>query len=152
VIQHQAPISPGNSGGPLFNDRGQVIGINTLAATAESGSQNQNGAIAIDRAKSIMDSLSRGEDSGYVGWSLEEVSGSSVLSDGLYVAGVDANSPADRAKMLVLDRIDEVDGTQVASVPDVCDILGSKAAGDSLKVSGQEFASGKFFTTTIRLR
>src|SRR3712207_4900824 len=109
--------SPGNSGGPLFNDRGEVIGINTLAATAASGSQNQNGAIAVDRAKSIMRDLRNGEDIGYVGWSLEEVSDSPVLADGLYVAGVDANSPADRAKMLVLDRVDELDGTQVASVP-----------------------------------
>ncbi len=54
VIQHQAPISPGNSGGPLFDDTGEVVGINTLAATSESGAQNQNGAIAIDRAKSLL--------------------------------------------------------------------------------------------------
>ena len=74
VIQHQAPISPGNSGGPLFNDTGQVIGINTLAATSESGAQNQNGAIAIDRARSLLPSLEQGDDRAYVGWSLQNIS------------------------------------------------------------------------------
>jgi S1-C subfamily serine protease len=148
VIQHQAPISPGNSGGPLFNDRGQVIGINTLAATAESGSQNQNGAIAIDRAKSLIPSLKKGEDSGYVGWTLQNIED---LNNDLYVLGVDANSPAERADMLFGDRVDKLDNTAVETIPDVCDILGSKSAGDSLKVTGQQL-DGRFFTTTIRLR
>jgi putative serine protease PepD len=148
VIQHQAPISPGNSGGPLFNDQGQVIGINTLAATSESGSQNQNGAIAIDRAKSLMPKLKNGEDQGYVGWTLQNVAD---LNNDLYVLGVDSNSPADKANMLFGDRVDEIDNTQVESIPDVCDILGSKAKGDSVKVSGQQLDQ-QFYTTTIRLR
>jgi len=148
VIQHQAPINAGNSGGPLFNDHGEVIGINTFAA-ASSESQNQNGAIAINRVKGILRRLERNEDQGYVGWSLEKESN---LNDKLYVIGVDANSPADKAGMLFADRVDELDNTVVQNVPDVCDILGSKSAGDSLKVQGREFVSGKNFVTTIRLR
>lgn len=147
VIQHQAPINAGNSGGPLFNDRGEVIGVNTFAAAA-SGAQNQNGAIAMDCARSVLPALKRGEDQGYVGWSLENVP---ELNNDLYVLGVDANSPADKARVFFLDRIDELDGTAVQNVPDVCDILGSKAAGDNLKVTGVE-ADGTPFTITVKLR
>jgi S1-C subfamily serine protease len=147
VIQHQAPINAGNSGGPLFNDHGEVIGVNTFAAVS-SGAQNQNGAIAIDRARSLLPALRRGQDRGYVGWSLQNVAS---LNNDLYVTAVDANSPADRAHFLFADRIDKIDNTTVQNVPDVCDILGSKTAGDRLKIEGQE-ADGTFFTTTLRLR
>ena len=148
VIQHQAPISPGNSGGPLFDDTGEVIGINTLAATSDSGAQNQNGAIAIDRAKSLLSGLENGQDSAYVGWSIQNIA---ELNNGLYVISVASNSPADKGRMLFGDRIDKIDDTGVEGVPDVCDILGSKAAGDSVKVAGVEL-DGSPYTTTIKLR
>jgi S1-C subfamily serine protease len=147
VIQHDASINAGNSGGPLFDDHGQVVGINTFSA-ASSGSQNQNGAIAIDRIKTLLPALERGEDRGYAGWNIETIES---LNNKLYVIGVDANSPADKAGMLFGDRIDKLDNTEVANVPDVCDILGSKTAGDSLKVEGQQL-DGRFYTTTLRLR
>ncbi len=150
VIQHNASISPGNSGGPLFNAEGEVIGINTVSAGGNS--QNQNGAIAIDRARSLLRKLEAGEDIGYVGWTLTTVTGSSSLPDGLYLgAEPEADSPADRAHMFFGDRIDELDGTAVATVPDACDILGSKAAGDQLKVAGQQL-DGTPFVINIKLR
>jgi hypothetical protein len=65
---------------------------------------------------------------------------------------IELNSPADKAGMLFADRVDELDNTVVGNAPDVCDILGSKSAGDSLKVQGQEFVSGKNFVTNARLR
>jgi S1-C subfamily serine protease len=147
VIQHDASINAGNSGGPLFDDHGQVVGINTFSASS-SNSQNQNGAIAIDRIRTLLPALERGEDRGYAGWNIETIES---LNNKLYVIGVDANSPADKAGMLFGDRIDKIDNTEVANVPDVCDILGSKTAGDSLKVEGQQL-DGRFYTTTLRLR
>ena len=146
VIQHQAPINAGNSGGPLFNNRGKVIGINTVSTGSDS--QNQNGAIAIDRAKSIMADLENGQDQGYVGWNLTPIAD---LNNDLYVISVEANSPADKANMLFGDRVDELDNTAVENIPDVCDILGSKSAGDSVKVGGVEL-DGSGYTTTIKLR
>ena len=146
VIQHQAPINAGNSGGPLFNQRGQVIGVNTVTTGSES--QNQNGAIAVDRAKSIMGGLEQGEDQGYVGWNLTPIES---LNNDLYVIGVEANSPAEKGRMLFGDRVDELDDTAVENIPDVCDILGSKSSGDSVKVRGVEL-DGSAYVTTIKLR
>ena len=50
VIQTQTPISPGNSGGPLFSDKGKIIGINTWGAEG----QNLNFAVAVDHAKEFI--------------------------------------------------------------------------------------------------
>ena len=50
VIQTQTPISPGNSGGPLFSDKGKIIGINTWGAEG----QNLNFAVAVDHAKQFI--------------------------------------------------------------------------------------------------
>ena len=50
VIQTQTPISPGNSGGPLFSENGKIVGINTWGADG----QNLNFAVAVDHAKEFI--------------------------------------------------------------------------------------------------
>lgn len=151
LIQHQAPISPGNSGGPLFNDRGQVIGLNTLASTGEGGRQNQNGAISIDRARSLLKDLTANRSSGYVGWDVfpGKTRGGTPY---LFVIGVDANSPAERAQLRFGDLVAEIDNTAVGTVAEACDIIGSKSSGDRLKISGVDAATGRIFTVRARLR
>jgi serine protease Do len=149
LIQHQAPISPGNSGGPLFNDRGEVVGINTLASTGEGGRQNQNQAISIDRVRSRLPDLMANRDSGYVGWDLVPVD---AQTDFLFVEGTDADSPADRAGLRFGDAIVELDNTPVGDVPEVCDIVNSKEPGDRLKVAGLEIPTGRSFVVNARLR
>ena len=57
-IQHQAPISPGSSGGPLLNMKGEVVGINTFSFEAK-GTQNLNGAMAINYVKPYLQELNR---------------------------------------------------------------------------------------------
>lgn len=145
VIRHQAPISSGNSGGPLLNDAGEVVGINTGSDETE-GSQSQNVAVASTQAKSLLEDLKAGKDRSYLGWGLvvEEVKGEKSL----YVSSVDAGSPADdlrratggrdRVRFVPSDMITEVDGTPVKDVADVCDILESKTPGDTLTVKGFE--------------
>ena len=149
VIQHQAPINPGNSGGPLLNTENEVIGINTVATSG----QNQNGAISIDRAKSLLPGLKAGEDSGYVGWDLVPLE----TDDGtpyLFVQGVDSGSPGDAARLIFGDVVSRVADTPVTTVPDVCDILGSKGPGDRVKVSGTSLAVTGFpdYTVTVKLK
>jgi S1-C subfamily serine protease len=149
LIQHQAPISPGNSGGPLFNDRGEVIGINTLGSTGAGGRQNQNQAISIDRARLLLPDLMADRDSGYVGWDLVPID---AQTDFLFVEGTDADSPADRAGLRFGDAIVEVDNTPVGDIPALCDIVNSKQPGERLKVAGLEIPTGRSFVVNARLR
>jgi S1-C subfamily serine protease len=161
LIQHTAPMSPGNSGGPLFNDQGEVIGINTVASTTESGRQNQNGAISSDRAQSLIPNLKKNKDSGYLGWEIvtldaseiEQITRASLDKRGqtVIVTGVDPNSPAEKGKVEVADTINEIDDTPVSSVADVCDVIASKSSGDRLKISGETLFAGRIYLPyTIR--
>ena len=149
LIQHSAPISPGNSGGPLFNEKGEVVGINTLGSTGSS--QNQNGAISISRARSQLRDLEANRDSGYVGWQLEVIDGSVLRSFGLshhgktlFVDSVDPNSPAENAKLVSTDTVEEVEGSPVKSISDLCDIIGSHSSGDRLKIAGETLFNGSY--------
>lgn len=147
VIQHQAPLNAGNSGGPLFNERGEVIGINTFSS-GRAASQNQNAAIGIDRVKSLLADLEAGKNSGFVGWRLLPMTGGQLplrprttgrQGSALVVLSVDAGSPADKKKFEFGDTIYEIDGTPVRKFQDVCDIVNSKASGDTIRVEGYRF-------------
>jgi len=75
TIQMQTPISPGNSGGPLLNSQGQVVGINSLT-NGGGNAQAQNFAIASSYAKRVLPTLETGKSQGYVGWRLEPIAAS----------------------------------------------------------------------------
>ena len=75
TIQHGATINYGNSGGPLLDHHGRLVGINTLtnAGSADAPVQGQYYSIAIDSAKrEIVDKLLKGESPNDMGWAVEE--------------------------------------------------------------------------------
>lgn len=156
LIQHAAPISPGNSGGPLFNEKGEVVGINTIGSTGSS--QNQNGAISMTRAKSLLPDLEAGRDQAYVGWNLTVLDASSIASavgarpdhagKVPVVVSTDSDSPAEKAKLVTADTITEIDGTPVSNVADTCDILSSHSSGDRLTIKGETANVGGIFLST----
>jgi S1-C subfamily serine protease len=73
MIVHQAPVNHGDSGGPLLNEQGEVIGINTL--TNEGRTQGQYYAIGIKYASRLLADLEAGKSHSYIGWNLERMSG-----------------------------------------------------------------------------
>lgn len=78
MIVHQAPVNHGDSGGPLLNAHGEVIGINTL--TNEGQAQGQYYAIAINYAERLLPDLKAGRSHAYLGWDLEQMSGERTSS------------------------------------------------------------------------
>jgi S1-C subfamily serine protease len=107
VIQTDAAINPGNSGGPLIDAAGRVIGINSQIETGGAGSQGSVGigfAVPIDTAKSILDSLKKGQavQRAYLGVSTLTIDGSLAALDlpsrhGALVQSVQPGGPAEKA-------------------------------------------------------
>jgi S1-C subfamily serine protease len=162
LIQHQAAINHGNSGGPLVDQYGKLVGINTLtAAGGGSGQiQGQYYSVTINQAKTVLPDLEAGKDVANVGWALEPISvdllsnyfDESLLKDivayledqqdtqGLFVLGVDPGSPAAKKNFAEGDYINTMNGRPVTSVSDVCDIVESNP-GRTVKVDGRFLAS-----------
>lgn len=139
LIQTDAAINPGNSGGPLINNQGQIIGINTVKASAEG----LGFAIPINIAKPIINQLI---EKGvfrptYLGVSMfdREIAGyyenTVEIKSGVYIMNVGANSPASRAGLKERDIITHIDGVEVNTMLKVKSILYTKKPGDKIKVT-----------------
>lgn len=122
-IQTDAPINKGNSGGPLFNMKGEVIGINTAIFSPSGGSIGIAFAIPSNEAKGIIDQLKKtGKVArGWVGIRIQEVSETIADSlniqpfQGALVVQVDPKGPAAKAGVKAGDVIQTLDGSNVTA-------------------------------------
>lgn len=129
LIQTDAAINNGNSGGALINQYGEVIGINSVKLST-SGVEGMGFAIAISEAKPIIDDLM---SAGYVtGRPLVGI-GISETRYGLFISTIQEGSGAEQAGLQVDDMILEVDGEAVTSTSEVNEIRDKKKPGDKLK-------------------
>lgn len=129
VVEHDANIQPGNSGGPLVNEDGQVVAVNFAGGAVETFTEQFFG-IASDVASAVVDRLRDGDDEslGINGWPV--VDEPTALS-GIWVAGVADGSPADSAGLLPGDIIVALDGQDMAvdgGSGEYCDVI--RSAGD----------------------
>lgn len=128
LLQTDAAINAGNSGGALINQFGEVIGINSVKLST-TGVEGMGFAIAISEAKPIIDDLM---SSGYV--TGRPLVGINIKDTGygLFIANVVEGSGAAEAGLKVYDMILEVDGQKVSSTQEVNTIRDKKKAGDYL--------------------
>lgn len=134
-IQTDAAISTGNSGGPLIDLAGRVVGINTLKlANAEGVAW----AIPIDRAWQIIEQLrtSGRVDRPKLGMRLVTVDARETKDKGVMILGVSAGGPADRAGLRFGDLIKEVNGKAVLKTPEVLHTIGSEV-GRAIRIAVQ---------------
>ncbi|MES2771977.1 MAG: DegQ family serine endoprotease [Pseudomonadota bacterium] len=126
-IQTDVAVNPGNSGGPLFNMKGEVVGINSQIYSRSGGFMGISFAIPIDVAMDVQNQLrARGKVSrGRIGVTIQEVSKELAESFGLskaqgaLVSAVQEGSPADKAGIEAGDVILKFDGKAVASAQDL---------------------------------
>lgn len=155
LIQTNASFTHGNSGGPLINRRGEVIGINTLIFYTASGERepNINFSIAMSQAKPIIEELENGKNRLYVGLNLypnlfAEYFGT---EEGMAVVGVASGSPAAQAGIQATDLLLKLEGSTITTEEDVCNILRSRGDGDQLKVQVFRAATGEILEGEITI-
>jgi serine protease Do len=141
-IQTDVAVNPGNSGGPLFNMAGEVIGINSQIYSRTGGYQGLSFAIPIDVAMSIQDQILKyGKvQRGRLGVSIQEVNQSLAESFGLakptgaLISSVEKGSPAAQAGLEPGDVILAINGKEIASSSELPPIVAGIRPGDSAKL------------------
>ena len=143
LIQMDASVSPGNSGGGLFNMNGELIGL-VNAKSSSSDAEGLGFAIPINDAIEVaQDLLENGYVSGrpYMGITYIAVTDSQTAAQlnvnayGVYVVDVVQGGPADKAGLKAGDRIVSIDGTEIAQKDDLGTLIQQHSAGDTLSIT-----------------
>ena len=143
LIQMDASVSPGNSGGGLFNMNGELIGI-VNAKSSSSDAEGLGFAIPInDAIKVAQDLLENGYVTGrpYMGITYLAVTDAQTAAQlgvnayGIYVVDVVSGGPADKAGLKAGDRIVSIDNTEVAQKTDLGTLMQEHSAGDALSIT-----------------
>jgi S1-C subfamily serine protease len=134
VIQSDAALNPGNSGGPMITTAGEVIGVNTAII---QGAQGLSFSVAINTAKEIANQLiSNGKVfKAYLGLSLQEVPLNQKIlrhyhlsnDHGLFITGIEADSPASRSELREGDIIVSFNGKSIATMHELFKELSKKS-------------------------
>jgi len=139
IIQTDAAINAGNSGGPLLNAAGQVIGINVAIA---SNAENIGFAISTDTAIPVVQSLiAEGKVvRPWLGVSVATVTPAVQryyhlsVDAGALITSVSSGSPADEAGLRAGDAIVKIDDGDISTAADLTTVIGSHQIGDQIEI------------------
>ena len=138
LIQTDAAISSGNSGGPLANMRGEVVGINTAVARGDSNSSANNigFAISVDEVLAVLEQLREqaagtAREEGFLGVSLAQRTDGGV---GSIIETVQPDSPAQKAGIEVGDVVLAVDGEPVNGQAGLVAAIRDRSPGDTISI------------------
>lgn len=159
LIQVDAAINGGNSGGALVNEQGQLVGINTLYANG-SGTESFSGigfAIPGNYAVEIANKVINGEQvtHAYIGLSCATVNSQNAqanhlsVNQGAYVAEVAENSPAEAAGLQVGDIVTKIGDHEVTSADGLILAVRSYSAGDTVDVTFVRDGKEKTVSVTL---
>ncbi len=151
MIATDAPIQAGDSGGPLFNAKDQVVGINTAAST---NGQAAGFAIPINKALSIAQQIRKGIETSaihigypaFLGVSVKNSSGGTGALIGDVVAGL----PAAKAGIVGGDVITKVNNTKIGAAAELKTVLNKYQPGDEVTITYLD-AAGTSHQVTITL-
>jgi serine protease Do len=157
-IQTDAAVNPGNSGGALVNLDGELVGINTAIATPTGTFAGYAFAVPSNIVKKVMSDLMEfGEvQRGYLGiviqdltWQLAQDMGLD-LSQGVVIADIARNGPADKAGLKPKDVIQKVNGSTIQNTAQLLEIVAAQKPGEELDVQIQR--NGQQRTMKVKLQ
>ena len=156
-LQTDVAVNPGNSGGPLFNLRGEVIGINSQIFSRTGSYAGISFAIPIDYAANVIDQLKKSGKvtRGRIGVAIQNVTRDLADSlglaktDGAVVGAVEDDSPAAKAGIEVGDVILKVDGRNIESSSDLSRTIRAVRPGQKVAVSLWRAGKMRDFTIVV---
>ena len=150
AIQTDAPINHGNSGGPLLNASGQVVGVNVQIDSNSDGSEGVGFATPIDTVKGVADTFISGGkvQHAYLGIQVSDA----AANGGAKVGSVVSGSPADKAGLKAGDVITAVAGTQISSADELTAAVNTYKPGDKATLKITSGGSTKSITVTFGTR
>ena len=154
LIQTDAAINAGNSGGALVNSEGKVIGVNTLKLSG-TGIEGMGFAIPINSTTDITSQLIQYSKVkrpyiGITGMDLDEQTAkANNLIQGIYVKAIDDFSAAEKAGLRIGDVIIQADGKDIKTMDELNEIKNSHQIGDEMKVKVNRDGEEKELTITL---
>jgi putative serine protease PepD len=147
AIQTDAALNSGNSGGPLLDDRGRVVGVNSQIESSTGGNVGVGYAVPVETVKNVVEQLlSDGSaEHGYLGVQL----GDPGDEEGVPVAEVVESGPADDGGLQAGDRILRIAGDEVDAIADVRTTVGERKPGDRVQLEVRR--DGDTTTVTVVL-
>jgi putative serine protease PepD len=152
VIQTDAALNPGNSGGPLLDAQGRVIGVNSQIESDSSSASGQAGNVGIGFAvpsNTVRNVVTQLQRSGHVAHAWLGVATTDASSGGAQVGSVVSGSPAAKAGVRQGDVITAVNGTSVTDTASLGDAVDSHAVGQTVKLTVRR--GGDLKTLTVKL-
>ena len=157
-IQTDAAVNPGNSGGPLIDISGAVIGINTAIATTNQRYQGYSFAIPINLARKVASDLIRYKEvrRGYIGVNIQTVDAVTAKAQGMektqgvFIHGVNPGSAGEEAGLKPRDIILSVDGQEVNTSQQLQTVVATKEPGQAVVL--KVFRDGKTIEKRVKLK
>lgn len=152
LLETDARVQPGCSGGGLFNLRGEMVGLPTAHAAIPGVDSPGGFAIPLNaNFRDIIEVLKRGEEVEFGFLGVEVDRNGQEGQGGALLLGVARGSPADRAGLRTGDRIVTIDGQPVRGKEDLFLFIGSKLAGSTVRIEAQAHVAAPVRTVTAEL-
>ncbi len=147
AIQTDAALNQGNSGGPLLDSGGRVVGMNSQIQSESGGNVGIGYAVPIETIRSVVDQLLKTGTvkHAYMGVSLSDVDN----GGGARVERVMPGTPADAAGLQAGDVVVEANGTKVTNGSDLRGVVSAGLPGDELTLRVERGGSEKTVTVTL---
>ena len=164
MIQIDAAINGGNSGGALLNSKGEVVGINSAKYSSNGFSstasiEGMGFAIPISDVEDLIKTLIKGEnDTGGLTLGIEGYMtsssdmGSFGLPDGFYVSAITSGGNADKSDLEIGNIITEIDSNEVTSIETIRKVLNKKDKGDTVKLKVKYASKNEYKEKEITIK